>query len=179
MKLAPEKLGGYTVGALVQANFGGILTIDGARVGEILGKHAFRDDLRAGPGSRGDGSCMIVLATDAPLSSRNLERLARRAVLGLARTGSYMDNGSGDFVIAFSTRNLEDHSPAKPTRQVEDLANDSTGALFLAAVESVEEAVYNSLVKATTTTGKGRTVEALPLDRLKEILAKRRAPEGH
>jgi D-aminopeptidase len=173
-RLLPEKLGGYTVGALVQSNFGGVLTIDGARVGEILGRYDFRNDLARSPA--GDGSCMIVLATDAPLSARNLERLARRAVLGLARAGSYMANGSGDFVIAFSTKNLEDHAPAKPTRQIEDLQNDFTSPLFLAAVESVEEAIYNSLTRATTVTGhQGHTVEAIPIDRLREILAATRA----
>ena len=162
----------------MQSNFGGILTIDGMRVGEMLGRHSFREELQANPGSRGDGSCMIVLATDAPLSARNLERLARRAVLGLARAGSFMANGSGDFVIAFSTRNLEDHSPANPTRQVEELQNDFVSPLFLAAVESVEEAVYNSLTRATTVTGyQGHTMEAIPIERLKEIFA-RRVPPG-
>ena len=100
-RVLPQGLGGYTVGALVQTNYGGVLTIDGAPVGERLGRYDFRDHVR---NNQGDGSCMIVLATNAPLSSRNLERLAKRAVLGLARTGSYMSNGSGDFVIAFSTR---------------------------------------------------------------------------
>jgi D-aminopeptidase len=117
---------------------------------------------------------MIVLATDAPLSARNLERVASRAVLGLARAGSYMDNGSGDFVIAFSTKNLIAHGPTKPLRQVEELENDFVGPLFLAAVEAVEEAVYNSLLKATTVTGNGHTLEAIPIDRLKEIFAHRR-----
>jgi D-aminopeptidase len=97
----PERQGGVTVGALVQSNFGGVLTIDGVRVGERLGRYDFSDELERRPGPPESGSCMIVLATDAPLSSRNLERLARRAVLGLARTGSYKANGSGDFVIAF------------------------------------------------------------------------------
>jgi D-aminopeptidase len=119
---------------------------------------------------------MIVIATDAPLSARNLERVARRAVLGLARTGSYMANGSGDFVIAFSTKNLQEHAPAKPTRQVEELQNDFVSPLFLAAVEAVEEAVYNSLTKATTVTGyQGRTLEAIPIERLKEIFATRQS----
>jgi D-aminopeptidase len=114
---------------------------------------------------------MIVLATDAPLSSRNLERLARRAVLGLARTGSYMSNGSGDFVIAFSTRNLVPHEPTQRTLAVEELTNDAMSPLFLAAVESVEEAVYNSLLKATTVTGyQGHTGEAIPVDRVRELL---------
>jgi D-aminopeptidase len=168
----PAKLGGWTVGALVQSNFGGILTIDGVRVGERLGRYDFQEDVTAAPSA---GSCMIVLATDAPLDSRNLERLARRAVLGLARTGSYMANGSGDFVVAFSTANLVPHSPPKPVRAPESLENDAASPLFLAAVESVEEAVYNSLTRATTVTGhRGVKVEALPIERLKELLAERR-----
>ncbi|MFQ5599115.1 MAG: P1 family peptidase [Candidatus Krumholzibacteriia bacterium] len=194
-RVLPESLGGYTLGALVQSNFGGILTIDGVPVGERLGRYTFRKQIEEarrsrdpdgdrGSGGDGDrsgrdrgrdgdraGSCMIVLATDAPLSPRNLERLARRAVLGLARTGSFMSNGSGDFVIAFSTRNLETHAPAERTRMVEELHNDFTSPLFLAAVEAVEEAVYNSLVKATTVTGyRGHTAEAIPIDRLRELL---------
>ena len=170
----PANLGGWIVGALVQANFGGLLTIDGVRVGERLGRFSFREELAPGPGG-GDGSCMIVLATDAPLSSRNLERLAKRAMLGLARTGSFVGNGSGDFVIAFSTRNLARHAPAprETLRRVEELENDAMDPLFLAAVESVEEAVYNSLTRATTVTGAGgRTVEAIPIDRLRELLGK-------
>jgi len=167
----PAALGGYTVGALVQSNFGGILTIDGARVGEMLGRYTFREELEAG------GSCMIVLATDAPLSVHNLERLARRAVIGLARTGSFMANGSGDFVIAFSTRNQEPHAAVERTRTVEEVRNDFMNPLFLAAVESVEEAIYNSLLRATTVSGyKGRTVEALPVERLRDILP--RPPAG-
>jgi D-aminopeptidase len=172
-RVLPDKLGGYAVGALVQSNFGGVLTIDGVRVGEALGRYDFQEQLAAGP--PGDGSCMIVLATDAPLSPRNLERLARRAVLGLARAGSYMSNGSGDFVIAFSTKNLEDHAPTRPIRQSEELSNDFVSPLVLAAVESVEEAIDNSLLKATTVTGhQGHGVEAIPIDRLKAILAARR-----
>ncbi len=171
-RVLPGKLGGYTVGALVQSNFGGILTIDGARVGERLGRYDFRDAVEAGPPEK--GSCMMVVATDAPLSPRNLERLARRAVLGLARAGSYMSNGSGDFVIAFSTKNLEDYSPSTPTRIVEEVQNDFVSPLFLAAVESVEEAVYNSLTKATTITANGKTLEAIPIDLLRAILAERK-----
>ena len=171
----PSTLGGWTVGALVQTNFGGLLTIDGVRVGERLGRFSFREELGAAPGAS-DGSCMIVLATDAPLSSRNLERLAKRAMLGLARTGSIVGNGSGDFVIAFSTRNLVpyDPNPKETLRRVDELENDGMDPLFLATVESVEEAVYNSLTKATTVTGAGgRTVEALPIDKLRELLGKR------
>jgi len=169
----PPALSGYTVGALVQTNYGGVLTVDGVRVGEALGRFAFQDALEKGR-KAGDGSCMIVLATDAPLSSRNLERLAKRAVLGLARTGSFMGNGSGDFVIAFSTKNRVPYDPATPVRRVEELENDAMDPLFLAAVESVEEAVYNSLTKATTVTGaEGRTVEAIPIAKLKALLAAR------
>ena len=114
---------------------------------------------------------MIVIATDAPLSSRNLERIARRAVLGLARTGSFMSNGSGDFVIAFSTQNLKPYGPQERTRDIKEVENDYMSPLFLATVEAVEEAVYNSLTKATTITGReGHTTEAIPIDRLKELL---------
>jgi D-aminopeptidase len=163
----PENLGGYTVGALVQSNFGGILMIDGVPVGERLGRYAFQKELA----KREAGSCMIVLATDAPLSSRNLERLAKRAVLGLARTGSFMSNGSGDFVIAFSTKNLVPYEPKERTLAVEEVNNDAMSPLFLAAVEAVEEAVYNSLLKATTVTGhQGHTGEAIPVERVKEML---------
>lgn len=162
----PAALGGYNVGALVQSNFGGVLTMDGRPVGKILKNYEYREEIE------GAGSCMIVLATDAPLSARNLERLAARAVMGLARTGSFMSNGSGDFVIAFSTRNLEAHAPAAPSRKIEELYNDATSPLFLAAVEAVEEAIDNSLLMATTVTGhRGRTVEAIPLGRLREILS--------
>ena len=170
-RVLPGSLGGYTVGALVQSNFGGVLQIDGVRVGEALGRYSFQ---------KGDGSCMIVLATDAPLSARNLERLSKRAMLGLARTGSYVGNGSGDFVIAFSTRNLVPYvpnpnpNPKETLRRVEELENDAMDPLFLAAVESVEEAVYNSLTKATTVTGAGgHTVEAIPIDQLRELLGGR------
>ncbi|HEX5718605.1 MAG TPA: P1 family peptidase [Thermoanaerobaculia bacterium] len=160
--LAPN-LGGYTVGALVQSNYGGLLQIDGVRVGEALGRYSFQKD--------SDGSCMIVLATDAPLSSRNLERLARRAVLGLARTGSFMSNGSGDFVIAFSTRNRVPFDPRERTQTVEELHNDAMSPLFLAVVEAVEEAVYNSLLRATDVAGHaGNRGEAIPIDRLRELL---------
>lgn len=164
----PRSLGGYTVGALVQTNFGGILTIDGVPVGERLGRHSFKNDLEPG----GAGSCMIVLATDAPLSSRNLERLAKRAVLGLARTGSFLDNGSGDFVIAFSTKNLVPYGPKERTLAVEEVTNDAMSPLFLATVEAVEEAVYNSLLKASTVTGyQGHAGEAIPVDQVRELLA--------
>lgn len=156
----PATLGGYTVGALVQSNFGGVLTIDGVRVGEALGRFSFSDHL--------DGSCMVVVATDAPVLARNLGRMARRAVLGLARTGSFMANGSGDFVIAFSTRNRAGEGPVV---RAEVLDNEAMSPLFLATVEAVEEAVYNSLTRASTVTGvDGHVAEAIPLERLREVL---------
>jgi D-aminopeptidase len=163
----PANLGGYTLGALVQTNYGGVLTIDGVPVGERLGRYSFREELA----KRESGSCMIVLATDAPLSPRNLERLAKRAILGLARTGSFMSNGTGDFVIAFSTKNLVPYESKERTLRVEELTNDAISPLFLAAVEAVEEAVYNSLLKATTVTGhQGHTGEAIPVERVRELL---------
>jgi len=167
----PAARGGYVVGALVQTNFGGVLSIDGVPVGKRLGRHDFREEIE--PADRA-GSCMIVLATDAPVSAHALERLAARGVLGLARAGGYMANGSGDFVIAFSTANLEPHAapPETRPRSVELLSNDALSPLFLAAVEAVEEAVLDSLLQARTVTGyRGHTVEALPIDRVRELLA--------
>ncbi len=182
-RLLPAALGGYTVGALVQSNYDGILTMDGYPVGEKLGRYSFKDYLEGSSSDAGAGrpngqdeygSCMIVLATDAPLSSRNLERLAKRAVLGLARTGSFMSNGSGDFVIAFSTRNRIPYATDARFQLGKYLRNDALSPLFLAAVEAVEEAVYNSLLKAATVTGRdGHTAEALPVEELREIFAKK------
>lgn len=177
-RVLPEALGGWTVGALVQSNFGGLLRIDGVPVGELLGRYAYRETLEAeaapdGPEDPGEGSCMIVLATDAPLSARNLERLAKRAVLALGRVGSYMSNGTGDFVIAFSTakENRRLYHSKQDVLTVRDLRNDATSPLYLAAVEAVEEAIYNSLLRAETVTGHGgRTVEAIPVERLRELL---------
>ena len=171
-RVTPEEVGGHTVGALVQANYGGVLRIDGVPVGERLGRYDFQSVLKGGSEAAGPddaGSCMIVLATDAPVSPRNLERMARRAMLGLARTGSYASNGSGDFVIAFSTRNRR--TGAAAPRPDSLLPNNQMSPLFLATVEAVEEAVYNALTTATTVTGRdGHTQEALPLDRLRTIL---------
>ena len=172
-RVLPDRLGGWTVGALVQSNFGGILTIDGAPVGEELGCVPF--GLTAETAPSGDGSCMIVIATDAPVGSRSLERVARRAMLGLARTGSFASNGSGDFVIAFSTRNLEPYAPEDRERVITVVDNDHMSPLFLATVEAVEEAVYNSLTAATTVTGRdGHRAEAIPIDRVRTILRSRR-----
>ncbi|UCE58157.1 MAG: P1 family peptidase [Phycisphaerales bacterium] len=179
-RVLPTSLGGYTVGALVQSNFGGILMIDGMHVGEALGQYYYREHVSPtrNPDEKGKaqegGSCMIVLATDAPLSPRNLERMAKRAVLGLARTGSFMPNGSGDFVIAFSTRNKILDGRQGRTARVEQLRNESVSPVFLATVEAVEEAVINSILKATTLTGyKGHTLEGFPVAKLRRMIDKR------
>jgi len=171
----PADAGGYTVGVLVQSNFGGILTIAGAPVGRELGRYPFQrsgDGPPAPPEPPVDGSIMMVVATDAPLDSRNLQRLAQRALTGLARTGSAMSNGSGDYVIAFSTAESVRRAPARAPRSVTDLPNDAMSPLFQAVAEATEEAVYNSLFKATTTTAGTTTVEALPLGRTVEVLRK-------
>jgi len=171
-RVLPGSAGGYTVGVLTQTNFGGVLTINGAPVGRELGKFAMKETL---PYPSGDGSCMIVVATDAPLDSRNLKRLAARAMLGLARTGGYASNGSGDYVIAFSTakENRVAHRPSARIQNQISLGNDETSPLFLAVAEATEEAIINSLFMATTTRGfAGHVVEALPIDRTIEILKK-------
>ena len=187
-RVVPAKYGGYTVGVLVQTNFGGVLTMNGAPVGRELGRYYLKEDLEPAPkdrtdrgGSasppdpdRADGSVIIVVATDAPLDARNLRRLAARAMLGLARTGSPSTNGSGDYVIAFSTAPQNRiHFGETAPRRFELLPNDSVSPLFLACVEATEEAVYNSLLRATTVTGRnGARVEALPIERTVEILKK-------
>jgi len=175
----PAGLGGYTVGVLVQTNFGGVLTIAGAPVGQELGQYYLRKELEpSGSGKdKADGSCMIVVATDAPLDARNLKRLAARTWLGMARTGSSASNGSGDYAIAFSTApQVRIHAGDKsPTRNVEVLTNDAMSPLFEAVIEATEEAIYNSMFKATTMTGNGHTVEALPIEKTVEILRKYRA----
>ena len=170
----PESLGGYTVGILVQSNYGGVLSIDGVPVGEELGKYYLKDAV----GSTGntadpsaDGSIIIVIATDAPVDHRQLNRMAARSMSGLARTGSSMTNGSGDYAIAFSTANRINANDR--IRSVQVLGNDSMSPLFQAVIEATEEAIYNSMFRATTVTGKdNRTVEALPLDKVSEILKK-------
>jgi D-aminopeptidase len=179
----PSSLGGYTLGILVQTNFGGVLSIDGAPIGIELGNYYLKniagiqnpetDDPRSAirdPQSP-DGSIIIVIATDAPLDHRQLNRLAARSMSGLARTGSSMTNGSGDYAIAFSTANKIVAS--EKVRRIEVLGNDSMSPLFQAVIEATEEAIYNSMFKATNVTGKEkRTVEALPIDRVKELLRK-------
>lgn len=176
----PDRFGGWTLGVVVQANFGGVLTIAGAPVGKALGRHPFREDpADPSPARRGDGSCMIVVATDAPLDARDLRRVAARAVFGLARAGSSFTNGSGDYAIAFSTspglRAL--HGDREPRARTL-LPTEATSPLFQAALEATEEAVYNALFQATSTTGRGgRTVEAIPIDRVREILLRHRVAE--
>ena len=159
----PESLGGFTVGVLVQTNYGGVLRIMGRSVGKELGRYYLEGEVDF---DSGDGSVMIVIATDAPVSDRNLERMARRAFLGIGRTGSPMTNGSGDYAIAFSTA---DEVRRTPSRRAEAatytiLPNDRMSPMFEAVVEATEEAVYNSLFKAETMTGHRGTVEALPLE---------------
>lgn len=177
-RVLPKALGGYTVGVLVQSNFGGVLQVLGAPVGRELGRYAYKNEVDQ---ERGDGSIMMVVATDAPLSDRNLRRVAARAIMGLSRTGSSASNGSGDYVIAFSTaesvrRHMESlaggNTPPSPERTTADLANESASALFQGVVEATEEAIYNSIFMATAVTSRGRTVTALPLDSLRTILAK-------
>ena len=174
----PQNLGGYTVGVLAQTNFGGVLSIAGAPVGQELGRYYLHDELQEGSGKdKADGSCMIVIATDAPIDARNLRRLAARAWLGMARTGSAASNGSGDYAIAFSTApQLRIHTSGKAlTRHVEVLANDAMSPLFLAVIEATEEAIYNSMFRATTMSGNGHTVEGLPIDKTIEILSQHRS----
>lgn len=163
----PEALGGYTVGVLVQTNFGGNLQIAGVPVGEKLGKYPFKDALE-----KSDGSCMIVVATDAPVLERNLERMAQRAMMGLAKTGGIASNGSGDYVIAFSTNEklrIPYSNPSQNLLSAEFLANDDMSALFLAVIEATEEAIVNSLFAAESLTGKdGHRIEALPKEQVLE-----------
>ncbi|MGE3465382.1 MAG: P1 family peptidase [Pyrinomonadaceae bacterium] len=177
----PDSLGGFTVGVLVQSNFGGILSIDGVPVGVEMGKYYLKEatsmhtstreqgrNLQAEEREIADGSIIIVIATDAPLDHRQLSRLASRSMSGLARTGSSMTNGSGDYAIAFSTQNRIKASDSK--RSITVLGNDAMSPLFQAVIEATEEAILNSLFKATTVTGNGRTVEALPIHRVREIM---------
>jgi len=164
-RMLSQKSGGYTVGVLVQTNFGGVLQIDGLPIGEALNAHDLTNE-------SGDGSCMIVVATDAPLDARNLQRLAKRAFMGLARTGGIASNGSGDYVIAFSSAESVrvPHNYASPILQVPVLMNDEMTPLFAAAIEATEEAIVNSLFKAETMTGKeGHTIRALPIDEVLKL----------
>jgi len=172
-RVLPARYGGYTLGVLVQTNFGGVLTIAGAPVGRELGRYSFAPP-RAGAGElppTPDGSCMIVVATDAPVDARDLRRLAARAVFALARTGSSYSNGSGDFAIAFTTAaGLRTTFGDSQPRQRTVLPSDGVSPLFQAVLEATEEAVYNSLLRATTVTSRVGTAEALPIDRVVQLL---------
>lgn len=167
-RVLPQALGGSTLGALVQTNFGGVLQIAGLPVGQLLGQFYLKDQLEAGA----DGSIMIILATDAPLSDRNLTRLARRALAGLARSGASFSDGSGDYVLAFSTAESVRRTPARRSAitAYPELPNSMLSPLFEAAIEATEEAIYNSLCMAETAHGLHGTAEALPLERLRELL---------
>lgn len=174
----PAALGGYTVGVLVQTNFGGILTIAGAPVGRELGKYYLKDYVEGGkaagqaqPAQNPNGSIMIVIATDAPIRHRNLSRLAARGMMGLARTGSSGSNGSGDFAIAFSTA-PELRIKAGHTQAATELDNESMSPLFEAVIEATEEAIYNSMFRACDMQSRGHNIEALPINQTVEILRK-------
>lgn len=174
-RVLPESLGGWTLGVLVQTNFGGVLSMNGAPVGRELANYAFRDAL-AGAASADegpDGSIMIVLATDAPLHARNLERLAARAIMGLARTGSFAGNGSGDYVIAFSTApELRTPRDSREPVEARTLSNEAMSPLFAAAVEATEEAIYNALLEATSIESSRGRLEAIPIDAVVDVLEK-------
>lgn len=169
-RVLPKSLGGYTVGVLVQSNYGGVLQIGGVPVGEMLEQYSFKSALE-----KADGSCMMVVVTDAPVDARNLERIAKRAMLGLARTGGIASNGSGDYVIALSVNkdNLIDES--SKTYNPVLLHNDDMSALFLATIEATAEALWNSMFAAEDSVGyNGKTVKALPKDKMKEIFGLKR-----
>ena len=174
-KVLPESLGGYTIGVLVQTNFGGTLSINGATVGRELGSYAYQQELEADRASddREDGSIMMVVATDAPLNARSLDRLAMRAIMGLARTGSFAHNGSGDYVIAFSTdRSIRRPRMSDQPEGAGTLVNSSMSPLFAATAEATEEAIYNAIFKATTVESSRGKLTALPLDETIKILEK-------
>ena len=168
-RVIPKSLGGYTVGVLVQSNFGGILEIDGVPVGEEMGRYPYKKELE----QDADGSCMIVVATDAPVSPRNLERMAKRAMMGLAKTGGIASNGSGDYVIAFSTyeKNRILYGTSESVHSIDDLDNGKMTPLFLATIEATQEAIYNSLFAAKDMTGhNGYSMKQIPIDEVLKII---------
>lgn len=170
-RVLPETSGGYAVGVLVQSNFGGVLQINGVAIGKKIGKYFMSEQLR----DSADGSCIIVIATDAPVDHRNLERIAKRAMMGLARTGGIASNGSGDYVIAFSTHPgvRMSHASKDKVEAKQILRNDEMSPLFMAAIEATEEAIINSLFAAESMKGKdGRSVEALPVDQILKYFSK-------
>ena len=167
----PESLGGYTVGVLVQTNFGGVLEINGVPIAKEFQKYPYRDKIL----NDADGSCMIVVMTDAPLSPRNLERLAKRAMIGLGKTGGIASNGSGDYVIAVSTAKeiLIPYNSDSMFNQKKEVRNDDISPLFLATIESTEEAILNSLFAAKTIIGRdGHTINSIPIDEVMELMKK-------
>jgi len=170
-RVLPDSLGGYSIGVLVQMNSWGVLTINGAPVGRALGRYSYARETLAEDEDVEDGSIVMIVATDAPLRPKSLERLSKRAMLGLARTGAYASNGSGDYVIAFSThpdvrQPRERLAPVSGPR----LVNSAMSPLFLATVEATEEAVVNALLKATTVTSRRGTLEAIDIDAVREVL---------
>lgn len=169
----PASLGGWTVGVLVQTNYGGVLQVAGVPVGQALGQYYLKDELSK---ASGDGSCIVVIATDAPLSDRNLQRLARRGLLGIARTGSPMTNGSGEYAVAFSTNLDVRRTPERRSKPslVVDLPNDQMSPLFEAAVEAAEEAAINSLFAATPMDGNGRHIDSLPVEQVIKLYTRAR-----
>jgi D-aminopeptidase len=191
----PASLGGYTVGVLVQGNYGGVLQMAGVPIGPLLGRYAFQRDVSGPPdpaarrndrpgappgdapgdehAERGDGSVMIVVATDAPMLSRNLERLAARAIMGLARTGANASNGSGDYVLAFSTSSLVRRSPEAALAAVQELGNDRASALFQAVADATEEALYNAMLMATPVSSRAGRLDPLPVDSVRALLRTR------
>lgn len=183
-RVLPQTLGAYTIGVLVQTNFGGVLSMNGAPIGKELGQYYLKEQLegrRVGQHQnpenvvrdRADGSIIMVIATDAPIDHRNLKRLAERAISGLARTGSSLSNGSGDYAIAFSTAKQNRINAIDSRRNTQTISNDAMSPLFQAVIEATEEAIYNSMLRATTMTGRdGNRVEALPIEKTVEILKK-------
>lgn len=177
-RVLPKSLGGYTVGVLVQSNFGGVLTINGVNIGKVLGKYPYQKAIEQAL-ETADGSIMIVVATDAPINARNLERLCKRAFMGMAKTGGVASNGSGDFVIAFSTAEslrIPHESPEMQPIFGPTIANDDMTPFFMAANEATEEAVINSLFAAKDTKSwKGDVVKAIPVEKVLEILKEHKA----
>lgn len=177
-RVLPKSLGGYTVGVLVQSNYGGILEVDGVPIGEMLGQYSFKkavEEEKSGqdPQLNPDGSCMMVVITDAPVDARNLKRMAKRAMMGLAKTGGIASNGSGDYVIALSVNKDNLISESTATYNPTLLHNDDMSALFEATIEATAEALWNSLFMATDMTGMGgRTVKALPVEKVLKLMGK-------
>lgn len=173
-RVLPESMGGYTVGVIVQSNYGGVLEVDGVPVGQLIEQYSYRKNILQDV----DGSCMIVVATDAPVDARNLERMAKRAIMGLAKTGGIASNGSGDYVIAMSVcpENLIDES--KESYNPTLLLNDDMSGLFMATIEATEEALWNSLFAATDMDGYEESVKAMDKKKVAEYIKKSRKAVG-